>query len=299
LVERSYQQGFAVKEKVLKQVLITGASTGIGFDLTRTLCAKGYKVWAGVRKPESLDRLVEEYSNRLTVLKLDVTNPHDIERAFKTVSLEMNPDRELILVNNAGIASGGPIEGLKLEEWRKVFDVNLFGMVEMTQVFLPLIRQTRGRVINMGSISGRVAAPFLGPYTASKFAVKAFSDSLRREVSSLRVHVSLIEAGPIRTEIWTKSIDAADDVMRKMSGDLREIYGPMVAALREGVMETSKEAVPVKTVTMAILHAIDSHMPRVNYLVGKHIKLQAGLMKFMSTRMIDRVIKKSLRYQKS
>ncbi|UYL08205.1 SDR family oxidoreductase [Bdellovibrio sp. SKB1291214] len=283
----------------MKQVLITGASTGIGFDLTRTLCEKGYKVWAGVRQPESLERLAQEQSDNLTVLRLDVTNSHDIERALKTVRSEMNPDNELILVNNAGIASGGPIEGLKLEEWRKVFDVNLFGMVEMTQMFLPLIRQTKGRVVNIGSISGRVAAPFLGPYTTSKFAVKAFSDCLRREVSALGVHVSLIEAGPIRTEIWSKSIDASDEVTKKLSAEVKEIYGSAMAALREGVVETAKEAVPVQTVTMAILHAIESRIPRVNYLVGKHIKLQAGLMKFMSTRMMDRVIKKSLRYQKS
>jgi short-subunit dehydrogenase len=283
----------------LKQVLITGASTGIGFDLTRTLCEKGYKVWAGVRNPESLDRLTQDFSNKLTVLKLDVTNSHDIERAYKIVHSEMNPDQELILVNNAGIASGGPIEGLSLEEWRKVFDVNLFGMVEMTQVFLALIRQTKGRVINMGSISGRVAAPFLGPYTTSKFAVKAFSDSLRRETASFGVHVSLIEAGPIRTEIWSKSIDVSDEIAKKLSPEVREIYGPMMSALREGVIATAQEAVPVQNVTMAILHAIQSRMPRVNYLVGKNIKLQAGLMRFMSTRMMDRVIKKSLRFQKS
>ncbi len=283
----------------MKQVLITGASTGIGFDLTRTLCEKGYKVWAGVRKPESLDRLTQDFSDKLTVLKLDVTNSHDIERAYKIVHSEMNPDQELILVNNAGIASGGPIEGLSLDEWRKVFDVNLFGMVEMTQKFLPLIRQTKGRVINMGSISGRVAAPFLGPYTTSKFAVKAFSDSLRRETAGFGVHVSLIEAGPIRTEIWSKSIDVSDEIAKKLSPEVREAYGPMMAALREGVVATAQEAVPVQNVTMAILHAIQSRLPRVNYLVGKNIKLQAGLMRFMSTRMMDRVIKKSLRFQKS
>ncbi|WP_413294059.1 SDR family oxidoreductase [Bdellovibrio sp. HCB185ZH] len=283
----------------MKQVLITGASTGIGFDLTRTLCEKGYKVWAGVRKPESLDRLIQDFSEKLTVLKLDVTNSQDIEQAYKTVLAEMNPRQELILVNNAGIAYGGPIEGLPLEEWRKVFDVNLFGMVEMTRTFLPLIRQTKGRVINMGSISGRVAAPFLGPYTTSKFAVRAFTDSLRRETSSFGVHVSLIEAGPIRTEIWSKSIDASDEIAKKLSPEIRETYGPMLAALREGVLATSKDAVPAQNVTMAILHAIQSRLPRVNYMVGKNIKLQAGLMRFMSTRMMDRVIRKSLRFQKS
>lgn len=283
----------------MKQVLITGASTGIGFDLTRTLCEKGYKVWAGVRRPESLDRLIEDFSGSLTVLKLDVTNSDDIQRAFKVVQSELNPDQELILVNNAGVASGGPVEGVEIDEWRKVFDVNLFGMVEVTKTFLPLIRHTKGRIINMGSISGRVASPFLGPYTTSKFAVKAFSDSLRREVASLGVHVSLIEAGPIRTEIWSKSIDVSDDIAKKLSPEVRETYGSMMAALREGVVATAKEAVPVQHVTMAILHAIQSRMPRVNYLVGKNIKLQAGLMRFMSTRMMDKVIKKSLRFQKS
>ncbi|WP_413578781.1 SDR family oxidoreductase [Bdellovibrio sp. HCB290] len=280
-------------------MIVTGASTGIGFDLTRTLCEKGYVVWACVRKPESLSRLLIDFEDRLRVIQLDVTNTHDIERALITVQAEMNPNRELILINNAGIASGGPIEGLQMEEWRKVFDVNLFGMVEMTKTFLPLIRETRGRVINIGSISGRVAAPFMGPYTTSKFAVKAFTDSLRREVSSLGVRVSLIEAGPIRTEIWSKSVDKTDRIMEQCPLELRKVYGGMMSLIREGVLQAAQEAVPVDVATKAIMHAIESHLPKVNYLVGKRIKLQANMLKFMSTRMIDRVIRKSLRFHRS
>ncbi|WP_413561448.1 SDR family oxidoreductase [Bdellovibrio sp. HCB209] len=283
----------------MKQVIITGASTGIGFDLTRTLCEKGFRVWACVRKPESIERLAKDYSENLRVLKMDVTNSHDIKHAFKSVQTELNPDTELILVNNAGIASGGPIEGIDLDEWRRVFDVNVFGMVEMTKAFLPLIRSTKGRIINIGSISGRVAAPFLGPYTASKFAVKAFTDSLRREVANFGVRVSLIEAGPIRTEIWSKSIDVSDQVLNKCSTEVRTAYGPMMSSMRESVVATAKDAVPVQVATDAILHAIQSHLPRVNYLIGKNIKLQANLMKFMSTKMVDRLIKKSLRYHRS
>ncbi|MEK2688842.1 SDR family oxidoreductase [Bdellovibrio sp. GT3] len=283
----------------MKQVIVTGASTGIGFDLTRTLCEKGYIVWACVRKPESLDRLLIDYNERLRVIKMDVTNKHDIEKAFRTVRTEMNPKWPLVLVNNAGIASGGPIEGLDTEEWRRIFEVNLFGMVEMTKTFLPLIRETKGRIVNMGSISGRVAAPFMGPYTTSKFAVKAFTDSLRREVSSLGVKVSLIEAGPIRTEIWSKSIDKTDQMMETCPRELQSVYGSMMSLIREGVLEAAQEAVPVSVATVAIMHAIESHIPKVNYLVGKRIKLQANLLKFMSTRMIDRVIRKSLRFHRS
>ncbi|WP_413587525.1 SDR family oxidoreductase [Bdellovibrio sp. HCB274] len=282
----------------MKQVLITGASTGIGFDLTRTLCARGYKVWAGLRKPEVLDRLAQDYEN-LTLLRLDVTNPHDIERAFKSVASELNPDQEFVLVNNAGIASGGPIEGLELEEWRKVFEVNLFGVVEMTKTFLPLLRQTKGRVINLGSISGRFASPFMGPYTTSKFALRAFSDCLRREVSDFGVHVSLIEAGPIRTEIWSKSIEVSDELASGFTQEVRSAYGKMMSSLREGVIKTAKEAIPAEEVTMTLLHAINSRMPKINYLVGKNIKWQANILKFMSPRMLDRAVKKSLRLHKS
>lgn len=283
----------------MKQVIITGASTGIGFDLTRTLCEKKYKIWACVRTPESLDRLNRDFSENLRVIKLDVTNSHEIQRAFEAVQTELNPDQELVLINNAGIACGGPIEGIELDDWKKVFDVNLFGMVQMTKVFLPLLRLTKGRVINMGSISGRVAAPFLGPYTASKFAVKAFTDSLRREVELLGVHVSLIEAGPIRTEIWSKSVDGSDEILRRCSGEVQTVYGRMMSAMRESVVATAEDAAPVQVATNAIIDAIDSRTPKINYLIGKNVRLQANLMKFMSSRMMDRVIKKSLRFQRS
>ncbi|MBO9667127.1 MAG: SDR family oxidoreductase [Bdellovibrio sp.] len=282
----------------MKQVLITGASTGIGFETTRALLEDGYRVWAGVRKPEVLERLKQDFGDRLTILKLDVTNVDDIEAAFEAVQDQLKEKSEFIVINNAGIANGGPIEGLAIEEWRKVFEVNVFAMVEMTQKFLPILRRTKGRVINIGSISGRIASPFLGPYCASKFAVRSFSDSLRREVGYFGVRVSLIEPGPIRTEIWSKSIRRSDQVASTFTPDVQQAYGKLMESLREGVTKAAEDAAPVELVTKSILHAVESRFPRTNYLVGKNIQLQATLVQFLPASVMDTLVKAGLRFKK-
>lgn len=282
----------------MKQVLITGASTGIGFDITKTLCEKGYRVWATVRNPKVLERIKEDYGDRLSIIQMDVTHSKEIQEAVEFVKESLNPKQEFILINNAGIANGGPIEALSLSEWRNVFDVNLFAMVEMTRSFLPILRETKGRVINIGSISGRIASPFLGPYSASKFAVRAFSDSLRREMSYFDVKVALIEPGPIRTEIWSKSIRASDEAAKKFPPGITETYGPLMESLREGVIKTAEGAVPVQKVTEAVIHAIESRSPQVSYLIGRHIRLQATLARFLPSGAMDRLMKAGLRFQK-
>lgn len=283
----------------MKQVFITGASTGIGFDITKTLCEKGYRVWATVRDPNALERLKEDYGDRLSIIQMDVTHSKEIQEAVEFVKESINLEQEFILINNAGIAGGGPIEALAMSTWRNVFDVNLFALVEMTRAFLPLIRRTKGRVINIGSISGRIASPFLGPYCTSKFAVRAFSDSLRREVSYFRVKVILIEPGPIRTEIWTKSVRSSDEAAKRFSPEITDTYGALLSSLRESVAKSAAGAIPVQKVTEVAMHAITSSHPKVTYLVGKHIRLQAAMARFLPSGMMDKLMKAGLRFQKS
>lgn len=282
----------------MRHVLISGTSSGIGQNLTEALVKEGFVVWAGLRSPPLLSGHLEKYPQKLHVLKLDVTSSEDIAQAYEKISSDPSV-KELILINNAGIGVGNPIECLPLEEWRKVFDVNVFGLVEVTQKFLPLLRRTQGRVINIGSISGRVASPFLAPYAASKFAVRAFTDSLRREISRFGVKVILVEPGPIKTAIWEKSLAKSHDLEQRLSPEMRKVYGPVLKALAAGVEKTAASAVAPEKVTRVVLHAIHSEKPHPYYLVGKSIRFTAFLVKYLPTGPLDRIISQGFRFLKS
>jgi NAD(P)-dependent dehydrogenase (short-subunit alcohol dehydrogenase family) len=159
-------------------IVISGASTGIGAACAHRLAREGFTVFAGVRKDEDADTLRKENADRLRPLRLDVTDEASIAAARHEVADAVGERGIAGLVNNAGIGLGGPIEFLPLTEWRAQFDVNLFGTVATTQAFLPLIRTGKGRVVIIGSIGGRFASPFIGPYCASKFALEAVADAL-------------------------------------------------------------------------------------------------------------------------
>lgn len=280
----------------MKEILITGASTGIGLALTEAFLQKGDIVWAGVRKPETLQRLEAKYP-QLHILKLDVTSPADIENAWQEISTKRS-SHAFVLINNAGIAIGGPVEALSLAKWRDIFDVNLFAMVSITSKFLPLIRATKGRIVNIGSISGRIASPYLGPYCASKFAVRSFSDSLRREMRPFGVKVILVEPGPIQTPIWKKSMDQSMDIQKQLSSELATVYEEPISYLTSAVSTVVKTAVPVSWVTKKVLLAVESKHPKAYYLVGKHIHIQAALAKWLPAKWLDRILSWGYRFRK-
>lgn len=281
----------------MKEILITGASTGIGYALTESFLKNGDVVWAGVRKPETLKPLQEKYP-QLKILKLDVTSPADIESAWQEISLKKSA-HPFVLINNAGVAVGGPIEALPLAEWRNVFEVNVLAAISMTSKFLPLIRESQGRVVNLGSISGRIASPYLGPYCTSKFAIRAFSDSLRREMRPFGVKVILVEPGPINTPIWSKSVDHSLDIKKHLSTDLEKIYGPPIENLVSIVEDVAKNAVPVSWVTEKVLQVVESKNPKACYLIGKGIHLQAALAKYLPTKWLDALLAMGFRFQRA
>jgi NAD(P)-dependent dehydrogenase (short-subunit alcohol dehydrogenase family) len=197
-------------------VVITGASTGIGRACALHLDSLGFDVFAGVRKPEDGERLAAEGSERLRPLQLDVTDAAQVEAAAREVG-EAVGDRGLAgLVNNAGIAVSAPLEFIPIDELRHQLEVNVIGQVAVTQALLGLLRRGKGRVVNIGSIGGRVALPFVGPYAASKIALEALTDSLRRELRRTGVEVSIVRPGGIATPIWDRGIGAADQIREQM-----------------------------------------------------------------------------------
>ena len=185
-------------------VVITGASTGIGAACALTLDSLGYRVFAGIRNPADGETLQRQAGPRLMPIRLDVTDPASIAGASHTVTAMIGDHGLAGLINNAGIGVAGPIEALPLTDWRRQFEVNLFGLIATTQTFLPLIRKGRGRIINMGSIAGRASMPFMAPYAASKHALVAVTDALRIELQPWGIRVALIEPGAIATPIWER-----------------------------------------------------------------------------------------------
>lgn len=276
----------------MKTIIITGASTGIGFAAAVAFAKQGHQVFAGVRKSKDADALTKENLQILPII-LDVTDAATIAASLQIVE-KQKKFSELVLINNAGIAVSGPIESVQMEEYRKQFEVNYFGLIAMTQKFLPLIRQTKGRVINISSIAGRVASPFLGPYSSSKFAVEAISDSLRREMIPFGVKVVLIEPGPIQTPIWEKGLGKKDSILNAMSSEQIQVYGSAIRSFEDMIAVAVKKAEPVERVVEALQKAVMSKEPCHRYLVGTEARINGVLSQIIPTRWVDFFIKKQL-----
>jgi NAD(P)-dependent dehydrogenase (short-subunit alcohol dehydrogenase family) len=279
-----------VTSKENRTVVITGASTGIGAACAIHLDQLGFRVFAGVRKPEDGLTLQKNRSDRLMPIELDVTDTSTIQKSHALVSELTGTDGLYGLINNAGIAVVGPMEAVPIPDLRQQLEVNVIGQVAVTQIFLPLIRQARGRIINMGSIAGLSAMPLMGPYSASKFALEAITDALRLEVQQWGIHVSIIEPGAIATPIWNKSAVEAAEREAAIEDELRFLYKPIVAAVRKMVGEASKRAVPSDTVAKAVEAALTASIPKTRYLVGTDAKLRALMTKLLPDRASDRLL---------
>ena len=197
----------------MKKIVITGVSTGIGYSTAKILCNSGYLVYGSVRKEADAKKAKDDFGENFTPLIFDVTDKKSIHKNSELVKNELKPGEVLSgLVNNAGVAMGGPVSLIDTDIFRKQFEVNFFGLIEVTKTFLPMLGAVKnstvqGKIINISSVAGRNANPFVAPYSASKFAVEGFSDALRRELLLYGVDVILVEPGPIKTAIWDKVPD--------------------------------------------------------------------------------------------
>lgn len=273
-----------------KAVVITGSSTGIGAACARHLDRLGFTVLAGVRQMEDGEALRAQASARLQPIILDVTDTRSIEQARQVVA-ELHGSRGLAgLVNNAGIAVVGPLETVPIADLRRQFEVNVIGQVAVIQAFLPLLRQGRGRIVNMGSIAGRAAMPVMGPYSASKFALEALTDALRLEVQQWGIQVSIVEPGAIATPIWTKSGAKAEELETVTSEELKTLYAGVIAGVRARVAEAAARAIPPDAVSDAVVHALTAFRPKTRYLVGRDAKVRALMIKLLPDRWLDRLM---------
>lgn len=251
-----------------RTALVTGASSGIGQACAVRLARSGWRVLAGVRRAGTAPEGTEE-------VQLDVTEPPQLEL-----------ERLDGLVNNAGIAVAGPLEFLPAEELRRQLEVNVVGQLRMVQATLPTLRQARGRIVNIGSISGRSALPFLGAYAMSKFALEAMTDALRVELRPWGIHVAIVEPGTIKTPMWTR--ERPDPPAEALT-----LYGERLAAFREFALRRSEDGAPAEAVAAVVEDALSSARPKARYLVGRDARLRAGVER-LPERLRDRVYRRVL-----
>jgi NAD(P)-dependent dehydrogenase (short-subunit alcohol dehydrogenase family) len=276
-----------------RAVLVTGASTGIGHACALGFDKAGWQVFAGVRREQDADALRAEASPSLTPLLMDVTDAAAIERAAAAIG-DAAPGGLAGLVNNAGVSTGGPLEFLPMSVIREAMEVNYFGQIAVTQAMLPLIRRGSGRIVNIGSIGGRNATGFLGPYAASKHAIEAFTDSLRQELRPWGIWVSVIEPGAVATPIWEKGARTREQLLESMPPAALELYRPVVDAMPRVLARQAKSGVPPERVFERVQHALTSPRPKPRYLVGPEARIQLALRTLLPTRTFDALIARFL-----
>jgi NAD(P)-dependent dehydrogenase (short-subunit alcohol dehydrogenase family) len=271
-------------------VVVTGASTGIGRATALYLDREGYSVFAGVRKQKDAESLEEVGSDRLTPITIDVTEERSIKAAEQTVHGAVGEEGLAGLVNNAGVGFGGPVEYIPLDDYRQSFEVNFFGQIAVTQAFLPHLRRARGTIVNIASIGGRIASPFMSPYNGSKFALEALSQSLRHELKPWGIDVVAVEPGSIATPIWDKAGERAAETQSSMPAEAKRLYGAQIRRFGELLEKTSKGGIPPEKVAQVIHQAISSERPKPRYLVGIDAKIAARMHGVLSDRGFDRML---------
>lgn len=266
-------------------VLVTGASSGIGKATAERLAVRGHKVFAAARNPQALQSIQQ---SNLIPITLDVTLSNSVEAAVTTTIEQAG--RIDVLVNNAGYGQYGTIEETPLEKVNKQFEVNVLGMAAMTKQVLPLMRrQGSGRIVNMSSVAGKLVTPFAGWYSASKHAVEAFSDALRMEVAPFGIDVIIVEPGAIRTGFEDTAVSELDAL------STLEAYQRRAAAFRRLVQGSYRSAPGPDVVAMIIHEAIEARRPRTRYAATNDAQVYIGLKRFLSDRLLDRLLMFQLR----
>lgn len=269
-------------------VLITGASTGIGRATALRLDAEGYRVFAGVRKEEDRQALRKEASKVLTPLLLDVTDSDAVADAVARVSGETQ-GKLFGLVNNAGLSLNGPLELIPVSEIRKLFEVNVVGLLAVTRCFIPLLRKAQGRLINVSSGHGLLAIPDKSVYAASKFAVQAISDSLRLELRPFGVSVSNLVVGKVDTAVLGKILEERERLAKAADPTVLELYSPLFEFFDREVKDLP--GITPEEVATVVAKAMTTQKPKAQYLVGP------GARKMRTLSRLPRGLREGLMYK--
>jgi NAD(P)-dependent dehydrogenase (short-subunit alcohol dehydrogenase family) len=277
-----------------KSVVVTGASTGIGWGCVKVLAANGFHVFGSVRKQADADRLSKEFGAAFTPLIFDVTDAAAVAAGARQVEAALKGATLAGLVNNAGIANPGPLLHIDVDTFRQQMEVNVTGQLIVTQAFAPLLgarpdakTQTPGRIVMMSSVGGKVSSPFVGPYNASKFALEGLSEALRRELMIYGVDVIVVAPGAIATPIWDKADSI--DVTRYDNTP----YAKSLAMVKKYMIELGRKGLPPERIGETVRAALTAASPKTRYVVTPE-PLTNWMSLNMPKRMIDRTIAKRL-----
>ncbi|HAC57233.1 MAG TPA: oxidoreductase [Rhodobiaceae bacterium] len=274
----------------MKSVVVTGVSTGIGHAAAKVLAQKGFHVFGSVRKEADAERLKKELGDRFTPLIFDVTDEAAIRRAAEEVRAALKGETLAGLVNNAGIAVSGPLIEVDPDDFRKQMDVNVTGPFLVTQAFAPLLGTDKslkgepGRIVNISSVGGIRAMPFIGPYAASKFAIEGFSEALRRELMLFGIRVVVIGPGPVKTAIWDKAEEV--DISRYSNSP----YLPILEKFQKVFIQQGREGYPAERLGRLIHKALTAPNPKIRYSAVKGRLAEKLLMNLAPKTTLDKMI---------
>ncbi|WP_341715621.1 SDR family oxidoreductase [Micromonospora sp. FIMYZ51] len=271
-------------------VIVTGASTGMGAATARELARRGFHVLAGVRRNSDGTRLRADHIEPVT---LDITDPDHV--AALAARVERGPQPLRALVNNAGVPGAGPVEVMPLSEWRRIFEVNLFGHVAVTQALLPALLRGKGRVVNISSLNGKISMAGYGPYAASKFAMEAMSDALRNELAPHGVQVVVVEPGGVKTEMSRVGLAALSRLDEAMTPEQNARYGTLMQAIPAHVAAFTEAGVTSDVAAKRIARAVTDARPRTRYTIGATAAFLIRASRILPDRVLDRMTTSDLR----
>lgn len=271
-----------------RHAMVTGASTGIGRATALQLAAKGYHVFATVRRAEDGESLRRQgtAADRITPVLMDVTVPQQVKQAGETIEAQLGGRGLDVLVNNAGVGYFQPLEFITLERFQHHLAINTVGPLIVTQAMLPAVRRAGGRIVIVGSTAGWLTMPFGGSHAATKHAVIGLADALRQELAAWGIKVVLIEPATVRTNAFTKLEEDFAETMREMGPRGRAMYGEAFEKMIVKVMEVGAQGSEPEVIAKVVLRAIRASRPRRRYLAGK-LAFATLLMAKMPSGLID------------
>jgi len=281
----------------MQSVVVTGVSTGIGWGILKVLIQHGFRVFGSVRKKEDAERLAKEFGEAFIPLVFDITDEAGVQAAAGQVRAQMNGETLFGLVNNAGVAVPAPLMHQPIDDFRHQIEVNLIGQLIVTQAFLPLLGSDRslrgkpGRIVNISSVGGKIGAPFLGAYAASKHALEGLSESLRRELMLYGIDVIIVGPGSVATPIW----DKAEQV--DISTYENTEYAESGRRIQKYMIEDGRRGYPPEKVGEVVLHALTTSKPRVRYAVIPGSSIRRIIQTLLPKRVVDNIIARNLGFK--
>ena len=280
--------------KTQDMVVVTGTSSGIGRATAEQLAAEGFHVLAGVRRQEDADKIKQ---NNIEPVILDITAIDTLRALAERVEQDPLGRPLRAVVNNAGIAVNAPLEMVPLDEFRRQIEVSVIGQVAVIQALTPALLKSGGRVVNIGSVGGKISMPGFGIYSAAKYAMEAINDSLRREMSSFGLKVIMITPGGVSTSLSEKGVTTADRLSKLMTPDQHRRHDRLFDAVKAQAESWATSGIPPKRVAEVVSRAIHASNPRTRYTAGRDSALLTRLVRILPDKLLDRMLRSQMKLQ--